>query len=149
MKISDFLCNFSPYFAWEVMTQSSFASDLPRNLTIKCSVSCTKFILKNLYLAKNSLCKKPIFLRETARRRFKLFLEIVWMKYQALFLKKVRLNNLKCYLLIYRVSRLTHFSLETPKRVTGKQWRPRSVAAECSIWSGSPLFANSFFSWNI
>ena len=49
------------------MTQSSFAWDLPRNLTIKCSLFCTKFILKNLYLAKNSLYKKPKFLRETAR----------------------------------------------------------------------------------
>ena len=29
---------------------------------------CTKFILKNLYLAENSLYKKPLFLRETARR---------------------------------------------------------------------------------
>ena len=49
------------------MTHSSFASDLPRNLTIKCSLFCTKFILKNLYLAKNNLYKKPLFLRETAR----------------------------------------------------------------------------------
>ena len=45
----------------------SFAWDLPRNLTIKCSLFCTKFILKNLYLAENSLYKKPLFLRETAR----------------------------------------------------------------------------------
>ena len=29
-----------------------------------------------------------------------------------------------------------------PKRVIGKQCRPRSDAAECGIWSGSPLFAN-------
>ena len=49
------------------MTRSSFAWDLPRNLTIKCSLFCAKFILKNLYLAVNSLYKKPIFLRETAR----------------------------------------------------------------------------------
>ena len=67
MEISDFLCNFSPYSVWEAMTQSSFAWDLPRNLTIKCSLFCTKFILKNLYLAENSLYKKPLFLRETAR----------------------------------------------------------------------------------
>ena len=46
---------------------SSFAWDLPRNLTIKCSLFCTKFILKKLYLAKNSLYKKPLFLKETAR----------------------------------------------------------------------------------
>ena len=49
------------------MTQSSFEWDLPRNLTIKYSLFCTKFILKNLYLAENSLYKKPLFLRETAR----------------------------------------------------------------------------------
>ena len=42
--------------------QSSFAWDLPRNLTIKCSLFCTKFIPKNLYLAENSLYKKPLFL---------------------------------------------------------------------------------------
>ena len=47
--------------------RSPFAWDLPRNLTIKCSLFCTKFILKNLYLAKNRLYKKPVFLRETAR----------------------------------------------------------------------------------
>ena len=47
--------------------QSSFATDLPRNLTIKCSLFCTKYILKNLYLAENNLYKKPLFLRETAR----------------------------------------------------------------------------------
>ena len=46
--------------------RSSFAWDLPRNLTIKCSLFCTKFILKNLYLAKNSLYKKSLFLKETA-----------------------------------------------------------------------------------
>ena len=49
------------------MSRSSFAWDLPRNLTIKCSLFCTKFILKNLYLAEISLYKKPLFLRETAR----------------------------------------------------------------------------------
>ena len=36
-----------------------------------------------------------------------------------------------------------HCSLETPKRVIGKQCISRSDAAECGIWSGSPLFANS------
>ena len=35
----------------------------------------------------------------------------------------------------------THFSLQTPKRVTGKQCRPRSDAAECCICSGSQLMA--------
>ena len=50
------------------MTLSSFAWDLQRNLTIfKCSLFCTKVKLKNLYLAENSLYKKPLFLRETAR----------------------------------------------------------------------------------
>ena len=37
---------------------------------------------------------------------------------------------------------LTHCSRETRKTVIGKQCRPRSDAAECSVWSGSPLFAN-------
>ena len=35
---------------------------------------------------------------------------------------------------------LTSFSLETLKRVIGKQCRPRSANIECSIWSGSPQF---------
>ena len=39
----------------------------------------------------------------------------------------------------------THFILETPKRVFGKQCRPRSDATECSIYSAasdqSTLFA--------
>ena len=47
--------------------QSSFAWDLPRNLTIECSLFCTKFIPKNLYFAVNSLYKKSLFLREAAR----------------------------------------------------------------------------------
>ena len=38
---------------------------------------------------------------------------------------------------------LTYCSRDTRKRVFGKQWRPRSDAAECGVWSGSPLFANS------
>ena len=44
---------------------------------------------------------------------------------------------------------LTLCSLETPKRVFGKQCRPRSDAAERGAWSGSPLFANNspFFLW--
>ena len=44
-----------------------FCLDLPGNLTIKCSLFFTKFILKNLYFAENSLYKKLSFLRETAR----------------------------------------------------------------------------------
>ena len=40
---------------------------------------------------------------------------------------------------------LTQCNLETPKRVTGKQCRPRSDAAELGIRSGSLMFANSFF----
>ena len=36
-----------------------------------------------------------------------------------------------------------HCSLETTKRVIGKQCRPRSDATERGVWSGSPLFANS------
>ena len=47
--------------------QCFFAWDLPRNLPVKCIVFCTKFIPKNLYLAENSLYKKSLFLRETAR----------------------------------------------------------------------------------
>ena len=42
---------------------------------------------------------------------------------------------------IFLVSPLNHWRLETPKRVTGKQCRPRSDAAFCGVWSGSPLFA--------
>ena len=38
---------------------------------------------------------------------------------------------------------LINCSLETPKRVIGKQCRPRSDATECNVCSGSPLFANS------
>ena len=44
---------------------------------------------------------------------------------------------------ILRHKWLTHYSLEAPKRVIGKQCRPRSDAAERGILSGSPLFANS------
>ena len=43
------------------------------------------------------------------------------------------------------------FLCEDPKRITGKQYRPRSYATEGSVWSGSSLFANSLtiFSRNI
>ena len=34
---------------------------------VKCSLFCTKFILKYFYLAKNSLYKNPLFFREPAR----------------------------------------------------------------------------------
>ena len=50
------------------MTWISFAWDLPRNSAFKCSLFCTKFILKTLYLAENSFYKRPLFLRETALR---------------------------------------------------------------------------------
>ena len=60
------------------MTWSSFTWDLPRNLTMKCSLFCTKFILKNLCMAENSLYKKPLFLRETARGpAFGIFLKYI------------------------------------------------------------------------
>ena len=36
---------------------------------------------------------------------------------------------------------LTHLCLASHERDIGKQCRPRSDAAECSIWSGSVLFA--------
>ena len=36
---------------------------------------------------------------------------------------------------------LTHLSLATHKRDTGKQCRPRSDAAVCGVWSGSTLFS--------
>ena len=49
------------------MARGFFAWDLTRNLMVKCSLFCTKFILKNLYLAENSLYKKPLFLREPTR----------------------------------------------------------------------------------
>ena len=38
---------------------------------------------------------------------------------------------------------LTHCSLETPKKVIGKQCRPRSDATKRGVWSGFPLYANS------
>ena len=47
------------------MLQSCFPWDLARNLT-KCSLFCTNFILKHLYLAENNLYKKHFFLREPA-----------------------------------------------------------------------------------
>ena len=55
------------------------------------------------------------------------------------------LHGLKCLTQghLWSLLWLTHCSLETSKRVIGKQCRPRSDAAECGIWSGSPLFANS------
>ena len=53
--------------------------------------------------------------------------------------------------IFYPYRELTHFILETPKRVIGKQLRPRTDAAEYSVCSGSPLYANvsDFFSRNI
>ena len=49
------------------MARGPFAWDLSRNLTVKYSLFCRKFILKYLYLAENSGYKKPLFLREPAR----------------------------------------------------------------------------------
>ena len=49
------------------MAWGSFAWDLTSNLTVKWSLLCHDFILINLYLAENSLYKKPAFLREPAR----------------------------------------------------------------------------------
>ena len=49
---------------------------------------------------------------------------------------------------------LTHWRLDTPKWVTGKQCRLRSDAAldaaECGVWSGCRLFSNSstIFLWD-
>ena len=62
-----FSLQFFSLFCMRSDDASSFAWDLPRNLTINCSLFGTKFIQKNLYFAKNSLYKKPLFLRETAR----------------------------------------------------------------------------------
>ena len=47
-----------------------------------------------------------------------------------------------CWIFSEDKKRLIHVSLEIPKPVIGKQCRPRSDATECSIWSGSPLFAD-------
>ena len=51
---------------------------------------------------------------------------------------------------------LTHCSRETPKRVIGKQCRPRSDTAKRGVWSRSPVFANSlaivlqeYLNWNL
>ena len=49
------------------------------------------------------------------------------------------INNI--YINLLNLS-LTHFSLETPNRVTGKQCNPRPVASEVGVWSGASLFAN-------
>ena len=63
--------------------------------------------------------------------------------------KKVCYNTMLCgkllawFLTLLLLPSLTHCSHETRKRVIGKQCRPRSDATECSVWSGSPLFANS------
>ena len=45
---------------------------------------------------------------------------------------------------------LTHISLASHFWDKGKQCRPRSDAAECSVWSGSTLFAyrNFYLKWN-
>ena len=58
------------------MAWGSFAWDLARNLSVKCCLFCTKFILKHLYLAKNSLYKNPLFLRKPARGPEHSFVEI-------------------------------------------------------------------------
>ena len=54
----------------------------------------------------------------------------------------------KCFTHTWTAKILTTFAvyylgLRTTKRVIGKQCRPRSDAADCGVWSGSPLFANS------
>ena len=49
---------------------------------------------------------------------------------------------IKC-LFFRNMEPLTRRRLEIPKRVTGKQCRPRSDAAKRGVWSGSPLFASS------
>ena len=53
------------------------------------------------------------------------------------------LSHLSMTYSLYLKPDLTHCSRETRKRVLSKQCRPRSDAAECGVWSGSPLFANS------
>ena len=89
------------------------------------------------------------------------------MKSQSLFCKKIKkkyfqmssadisTEHAKCskmpegnlfwvpYIQYCKMNKITHFSRETPKRVTGKQCRPISDTAECGFWSGSPMFANS------
>ena len=79
------------------------------------------------------------FMQTALRRQF------AW-NIKSYFLGKTKENISKCHLLkFYPACKvLTHFILETPKRVFGTQCRPRSDATECSIWSGSPLIANNF-----
>ena len=63
------------------MTRSSFAWNLPRNLTINALYFVQNY-LENLYLAKNSLYKKPLFLRETARGPELIFNLVCVTRYQ-------------------------------------------------------------------
>ena len=46
-------------------------------------------------------------------------------------------------------SYLTHTSLASFLWVIGKQCKPRPDAAECGIWSGSPMFAYRMFYQNL
>ena len=57
----------------------------------------------------------------------------LWNKPSASFI------NFKCKILF--VMTLTHLCLASHKRDIGKQFRPRSDAAERDVWSGSTLFA--------
>ena len=54
-------------FSLQFFSLFCLKGDGERNLTIKCSLFCKKFILKNFYLAKNSLYKKPLFLRDSPK----------------------------------------------------------------------------------
>ena len=61
-----------------------------------------------------------------------------------LWRNKININTFLCKVSVLApfAYALTHFSLETPKRVIGKQCRPISDITECGVQSGSPLFAN-------
>ena len=63
---------------------------------------------------------------------------LIWVKVWYLILSFIVQSTF-----VFWTCQLTHCSWETPKRVSGKQCRPRSDAAECGIWSGSSLFANT------
>ena len=67
-------------------------------------------------------------------------------QYMFLWRNKVNINTFLCKVSVLApfAYALTHFSVETPKRVIGKQGRPRSDTTECSVQSRSPPFANLF-----
>ena len=105
-------------------------------------------ILTNLWAnsADNSLM---FFLFCFPENRLWHLIQTICIYCQSIFWEKYEKHLSKCRLLKFYPAciALTHCSLETSKRVIGKQCRPRSDATECGIKSGSPLFADSSVSF--